>query len=66
MKKQGFDFRKVLKTKANGLIPQPCKSKSSPRCQETFILTREEQTMCHACLCFNDLLAAHPLLKMEE
>lgn len=66
MKKQGFDFRKILKSKANCLVPQPCKSKSSPRCLGTFIVTREEQTMCTMCLAYNDLFDAHPLLEVEE
>lgn len=57
-----MDFRKILKSKPKGLIPQDCKSKSSPVCLSTFIQTREEQTMCIKCLAHNDLLDAHPPL----
>jgi len=65
-KPDGFNFREILKSKARGLKPQVCRSLSSPVCLQTFIVTREEQTMCRNCLVFNDLLGAHPVIKVKE
>lgn len=57
-----MEFRLILKSKPKGFIPIECQSKSSPMCKGTFIISRQEQTMCLPCLAYNDLLGSHPLI----
>lgn len=63
---KGMDFRAILKSRDKHSPILHCSSKSSPECQETFIVFRFEQTMCVKCLVYNDLLDAHPIIPIEE
>lgn len=61
-KKDGMDFRQLLKAKPRNLPVHSCKSNSSPLCLFNFIQTREGQRMCENCIKFNELEEAHPFL----